>query len=65
MILAGALSQASISGAVSELTDKELNSYFHGIISSLPISQQKLNQIADETAKDDKCCNLLQLIQNG
>ena len=52
MIVADALSRAQLSDVTPELTESEIKSYIHSIISNKPISDRKLEGIKKETEQD-------------
>jgi hypothetical protein len=70
MHVADALSRAFLTGSSSDLKklsdqEKDLNVHVHSLISSLPISQEKLAQLREETLKDPEMKTLASYILAG
>ena len=65
MIVADALSRASLSDTRSEISPSDLHVFVHSIINSLPISKNKLEQLKTATLQDNALQLLKLYIENG
>ena len=65
MIVADALSRASLTENNPEINNYDMNFFVHSIINSLPISGKKLDQLKEETKKDNTLNILKSYVENG
>ena len=65
MVVSDALSRAYLKDQKPEISDAEMNYMIHSVISSLPISDEKLKQFQTETSKDETLRTLHKYVMNG
>ena len=65
MVVSDALSRAYLKDQKPEISDAEMNYMIHSVISSLPISDEKLKQFQIETSKDETLTTLHKYVMNG
>ena len=65
LVVTDTLSRASLPDTDPEIPDLEMNIHVHKVISSLPISQQKLQQFKMETANDQTLQLVISYVLNG
>ena len=65
MVVSDALSGAYLKDQKPEISDAEMNYMIHSVISSLPISDEKLKQFQTETSKDETLRTLHKYVMNG
>lgn len=65
MHVADTLSRAALTNNTPEISDKEINFFVHSIMSSIPISDKRQQQLTTETANDETLQKLKQQIMIG
>ena len=65
MAVSDALSRAYLKDQKPEISDAEMNHMIHSVISSLPISDEKLKHFQIETSKDETLRTLHNYVMNG
>ena len=65
MVVSDTLSRAYLKDQKPEIPDAEMNYMIHSVISSLPISDEKLKQFQTETSKDETLRTLHKYVMNG
>ena len=65
MVVSDALSRAYLKDQKPEIADAKMNYMIHSVISSLPISDEKLKQFQTETSKDETLRTLHKYVVNG
>ena len=65
MVVSDALSRAYLRDQKPDISDAEMNYMIHSVISSLPISDEKLKQFQTETSKDETLTTLRKYVMNG
>ena len=65
MVVSDALSRAYLKDQKPEISDAEMDYMIHSVISSLPISDEKLKQFQTETSKDETLRTLPKHVMNG
>ena len=65
MVVSDALSRAYLKDQKPEISDAEMNYIIHSVISSLPISDEKLKQFQTETSMDETLRALHKYVMNG
>ena len=65
MKVSDCLSRAPLTERHPEISENDMKYFIHSIISSLPVSNRKWNELKIETARDETLCQLKSYIENG
>ena len=65
MQVADTLSRAAVENTDAEIPEDEMDFYVNSVISSLPISEKKMDQFRSETEKDSTMKKVKEYVTNG